>query len=37
MPLQIPFSTPVKVGPHRRRALYCHSGLPDDLGKAMRV
>lgn len=29
---QIPFSTPVKLEPHRRRALYCHSGLPDDLG-----
>lgn len=20
------------IGPHQRRALYCHSGLPDDLG-----
>eukprot|EP01036_Dinobryon_divergens_P026708 gene26708-35387_t len=31
-PIEIPFSTPVKLEPHRRRALYCHSGLPDDLG-----
>lgn len=29
---QIPFDTPVKLLPHTCRALYCHSGLPDDLG-----
>lgn len=29
---QIPFDVPVKLLPHTCRALYCHSGLPDDLG-----
>ena len=29
---QIPFDKPVKLLPHTCRALYCHSGLPDDLG-----
>eukprot|EP01032_Pedospumella_encystans_P009037 gene9037-10673_t len=31
-PLEIPFDKPVKLLPHTCRALYCHSGLPDDLG-----
>lgn len=26
------FDKPVKILPHQIRALYCHSGLPDDLG-----
>ena len=30
--LQIRFHTIVKLLPHTCRALYCHSGLPDDLG-----
>ena len=30
--LQVKFSTPVLLQPYSRRALYCHSGLPDDLG-----
>ena len=32
MLLQIRFHTIVKLLPHTCRALYCHSGLPDDLG-----
>lgn len=31
-PLEIKLNTPLIVPPHSRRALYCHSGLPDDLG-----
>lgn len=30
--MQIHFDKPVKLLPHTCRALYCHSGLPDDLG-----
>lgn len=29
---QIKFSIPLKLLPHTRKAIYCHSGLPDDLG-----
>jgi hypothetical protein len=29
---QIRFDKPVRLLPHTTRALYCHSGLPDDLG-----
>jgi hypothetical protein len=31
-PLEIKLHTPLVIPPHGRRALYCHSGLPDDLG-----
>lgn len=31
-PLQILFRRPVRLLPHSRRAIYCHSNLPDDLG-----
>ena len=31
-PVEIKFDIPVKLLPHQRRGLYCHSGLPDDLG-----
>jgi len=31
-PCEIVFDKPVKLLPHSRRGLYCHSGLPDDLG-----
>lgn len=30
--IQIKFDKKVKLLPHQRRALYCHSSLPDDLG-----
>mmetsp|Transcript_1550 Transcript_1550/g.2162 ORF Transcript_1550/g.2162 Transcript_1550/m.2162 type:complete len:553 (-) Transcript_1550:1301-2959(-) len=30
--VEVKFSTPVVIQPYSRRALYCHSGLPDDLG-----
>ena len=31
-PIEIVFQKPLTVLPHERKALYCHSGLPDDLG-----
>lgn len=30
--MEVRFTEPVIILPHRRRAIYCHSGLPDDLG-----
>eukprot|EP01038_Epipyxis_sp_PR26KG_P012587 gene12587-16879_t len=30
--VEIKFDKSVKLMPHTRRAIYCHSGLPDDLG-----
>ena len=30
--VEIRFNKPVRLLPHTRRALYCHSDLPDDLG-----
>jgi len=31
-PVEIIFTQPLRLLPHERKALYCHSGLPDDLG-----
>jgi len=31
-PIEILFQVPVILLPHEKRAIYCHSGLPDDLG-----
>jgi hypothetical protein len=31
-PCEIFFDRPIKLLPHGRRGIYCHSGLPDDLG-----
>ena len=30
--VEIKFDKPIRLLPHTRRAIYCHSGLPDDLG-----
>ena len=31
-PIEIAFEKPLRLLPHERKAIYCHSGLPDDLG-----
>jgi hypothetical protein len=31
-PIEIVFTKPMHLYPHERKAIYCHSGLPDDLG-----
>ena len=31
-PIEIKFDSPLIIYPHERKAIYCHSSLPDDLG-----